>query len=327
MPSRKELIKQIEASCKSKVVCYLTSDRGQLGTQIGEDVLPILYQHLSGIGKVNRISLLIYSRGGHTLTGFAISNALREFAKEIDVLIPFRAHSCATLISLSANRILMGPFGQLSPIDPSIQTPHGPTMQVNGQTQFIPVSVEDVANFLELARKEAKVPADKMNEVLSHLCSKINPLALGAVYRAREQIGMLAKKLLKLHKKDDQEIERIVNALTRELLSHDYFIGRGEAKSLGLQIEDPSDDLAGQMWDLYREFAEEMKLGEGWNPELELGSGSTKKAVTCRGVVESYDKRHSYYTTFELKRTNLMKDGVKYEAVQTKVIEDGWTNA
>lgn len=322
--SRKELIAQIEELCKCRLICYVTGDRKGQEAQIGEDALPPLYEHLATVGKVDRLAFFSYSRGGHTLTGFAIANAFREFAKEVDVLIPFRAHSCATLISLSGNRIVMGPFGQLSPIDPSITTPHGPSIQQDGQVQFIPVSVEDVANYFALARSEAKVPEEKMNEVFARLSERVNPLALGAVYRAREQIGMLAKKLLKRHLNDDKNIERIVNSLTRELLSHDYVIGRSEAKDLGLPIEEASDEVAALMWRLYQDFADELKLSQPWIPETELGTQQSLKKVNCRAVIESRDKKHGYYSSYEMKRTSITKDGVKYEAIQTKLVDDSW---
>ena len=155
MTTRKELIQAIEASRNSRLICYFTGDRKNQETQIGDDVLPFFSQHLSQFGKVAQLDLLIYSRGGNTLAGFALANALREFGKAIHVLIPFRAHSCATLIALSVDKIVTGPFAQLSPIDPSITTPHGPTIEQAGAVKFLPVSVEDVANFFELARKEA----------------------------------------------------------------------------------------------------------------------------------------------------------------------------
>ena len=168
--TRNELIQALEEQRNSRVVCYCTGDRQGQEVQIGEDAPPILAQHLFRIGKVDRLDLLIYSRGGNTLSGFSMANSLREFANEVNILIPFRAHSCATLMALSANHIVAGPFAQLSPIDPSITTPHGPRIEQAGNTQFIPVSVEDVANYFELARKEAGLKNDAhLAEVLGHL--------------------------------------------------------------------------------------------------------------------------------------------------------------
>jgi hypothetical protein len=322
---RKGLIEKIEDLRASRLICYATGDRAGQETQIGEDAIPVLYQHLHAIGKVERLSLLLYSRGGHTLAGFALANALREFAKEVHVLIPFRAHSCASLISLSASKIVMGPFGQLSPIDPSITTPHGPSLQVEGgQQKFIPVSVEDVAAFFSLARSEAKLGDDRLGEAFAHLCQRINPLALGAVYRAREQIGMLARKLLKKHLRDDAATDKIVNALSRELLSHDYVIGRTEAREIGLPVEEPPDELAGLMWDLYLDLAAEMKLAQPWNLEAELGREQQVKRPNVRGVVESRSLKHGYMTTHDLRRTTITKDGMKFDAVQGKILDEGW---
>ena len=322
---RKALIEKIESLSASRLICYATGDRAGQETQIGEDAIPVLYQHLHAVGKVDRLSLLLYSRGGHTLAGFALANALREFAKEVHVLIPFRAHSCASLISLSANRIVMGPFAQLSPIDPSITTPHGPSLQTEGgQQKFIPVSVEDVAAFFSLARSEAKLGDDRLGEALAHLCQRVNPLALGAVYRAREQIGMLARKLLRKHLDDDAVTDKIVTSLSRELLSHDYVIGRTEAREIGLPVEEPSNELAGLMWDLYLDLAAEMKLAQPWNLEGELGGQQQLKCTNVRGVVESRSLKHGFLSKHELRRTTVTKDGMKFDAVQGKILEEGW---
>lgn len=133
MPSRKELIQQLERARSSRLICYFTGDRRNQEAQIGDDVLPCVSEHLSQIGRTPRLDLLLFTRGGNTLTSFALVNALREFADKLQVLVPFRAHSGGTLISLGANKIVAGPFAQLSPIDPSITTPHGPTINKDGQ--------------------------------------------------------------------------------------------------------------------------------------------------------------------------------------------------
>lgn len=322
--SSKSLIASLEQKLKSRVICYATGDRQGQEAQIGDDAIPPFYEHLQSIGRVDRITLILYSRGGHTMSGFTLANALREFASDVDVLIPFRAHSCATLVSLSASKILMGPFGQLTPIDPSITTPHGPTIQEGQQTKFLPVSVEDVAGFFSLARKEADVPKEKMADVLAHLCQRVSPLALGAVFRAREQIGMLARKLLQRHLKDAARVDKVVNALTRELLSHDYIIGRAEAAEIGLPVEAPRDDVETSMWQLYLDLANEMKLSTPWNVEAELEGQPIAKKLLVRAVIDSSSLKHVFSTSIELRRAALVKDGVRMEGVQGKIIEEGW---
>ncbi len=305
MPSRRELIKEIEQKRNSRVLCYFTGDRLNQDIQIGDDALPILAQHLSAIGKVDCLDVLIYSRGGSTLTGFALANSLREFGTVVNLLVPFRAASCATLIALGMNNIVAGPFAQLSPIDPSITTPHGPRIEQAGQVQFIPVSVEDVANYFELARKEGGLKEEaQLVSVFGYLAQHVNPLALGAVYRAREQIGMLANKLLSLHMADADKRNSIVQQLTRELLSHDYVISRREAKTMGLPIVDATSDEADLMWKVYESGAQELSLGEPWNWEKE--SQSPQPRISKRGIIESRDMTHLFSSTFNIKRSGIM---------------------
>src|SRR6266542_1988815 len=101
---RIELIKDIEELRQSKVLCYLTGDRrGGFETRIGSDVFSFFYEHLTKFGPVNNIDLFLYSTGGVTMAGFGMVNLIREFCKKLSVLIPFKAHSAATLIALGAD--------------------------------------------------------------------------------------------------------------------------------------------------------------------------------------------------------------------------------
>lgn len=322
--SRKDLIKEIEQTRGSRLICYFTGDRRNQEAQIGDDVLPFLSQHLSKIGKVPRLDLLIYSRGGNTLTGFALVNALREFADAVHLLVPFRAHSCATLVALGADQIVAGPFAQLSPIDPSITTPHGPSIQQGGEVKFLPVSVEDVANYFELARKEAGLKEEQhLAAIVGHLSTRVSPLALGAVYRAREQIGMLATKLLSLHLNDEQRITRIVRQLTRELLSHDYLIGRREARAIGLPVVDASDKEADLMWRLYEDVAQELLLNEPWNWEKE--AQATQPRQCPRAALETSELKHVFRSTYQIKRITVPHGGGrKEESLQITPLDEGW---
>jgi hypothetical protein len=313
------IIDELEDLRGTRVVCYATSDRKGQETQIGNDALPVLYEHLARIGKVAKLDLLLYSRGGDTLTGFTLANALREFGARVSVLVPFRANSCATLIALGADEIVMGPFGELSPIDPSITTPHGPSIDQGGQQAFIPVSVEDVANYFALARNEAGLTApEHLSQVFGHLSQRISPLALGAVYRAREQIGMLADKLLSLHIKDRTRRERISKVLTRELLSHDYTINRREAKDLGMAVTDAGSRDADLMWEVYEWLAAEMRLGEPFNPQ-------PGTVASTRAVLASKGHNSAFVSSYSIsKTTQTMPGGQRQDVTKAEVTSEGW---
>lgn len=304
MATLNSLITQLEKVRKSRVVFYCTGDRQGQETQIGGDVLPFLAQHLNRIGKTERLDLLIYSRGGDTLTGFALANSLREFTEEVNVLVPFRAHSCATLIALSANNIVLGPLAQLSPIDPTIMTARSPSNEQQDAAQLQQVNVEDVASYFALAREEAGLKADAhMATVFEYLAQQVNPVLLGKVYRARTQIGMLANKLLALHSSDTEANEHIVSQLTRDLLSHDYIISRREAKAIGMSVVDAGQPEEGLMWKLYEGAASELHLGDPWNLPAELSKSNLTPPMvldSTRAMLQSRDLKHVFITKWQI---------------------------
>jgi Serine dehydrogenase proteinase len=331
---RQQALKNLEEKRGSRIICYITGDRQpQLETKIGMDVFPFFYDVCSRLGKARKVDLFLYSTGGATMAAWGLVNLLREFFDKFSVLIPFKAYSSATLLSLGADEIVMGRAGQLSPVDPTITSPFNPTISVgdNAPPQFLPVSVEDVLGFLDLVRKEAKVESEtNLTEIVKILASDVRPLALGSVYRAKEQIKMLARKLLQFHMQGETElakIEGIVTALTRELYSHDYLITRKEAKSLlGLKIAPCSDDLESAMMVLFQQYAEDLELRTAYSPEGALGNQGTKVITLDRAFIESTDKSFVFRTKREIKKTQVRKEGIPIELFQERALEEGWTD-
>lgn len=91
------------------------------------------------------------------MAGYGLVQVVREFCQKFGVIIPFKALSCATLVTLGADEVLMTEMGQLSPIDPSVEHPLGPTAVApapQAVPRVVPISVEDVANYFELAKSE-----------------------------------------------------------------------------------------------------------------------------------------------------------------------------
>src|ERR1700694_803098 len=110
MPSyseRIDLLKEIEHRRKSRVLLYVTGDRPGLETQIHQEAYDFFVNLLDDIGIVERISLILYTRGGNTLAGWAFANLIKHFCEEFEVIIPSKAHSTGTLISLGAKHIVM----------------------------------------------------------------------------------------------------------------------------------------------------------------------------------------------------------------------------
>ena len=83
------------------------------------------------------------------------------------------------------------------------------------------MSVEGVQGFITLAKKEVGIKNDKsLSNILVELSKQIHPLVLGEVIRAREQIQMLAKKLIVNQVTDPERVEEVIKFLTSESGSH-----------------------------------------------------------------------------------------------------------
>ncbi|MFQ5831413.1 MAG: ATP-dependent Clp protease proteolytic subunit [Candidatus Thorarchaeota archaeon] len=328
--NRMGLIKKLENNRGSKVLAYITGDRRGLETKIAMDVFPMFHEHLSQIGKQDRIDLFIYSPGGLTIAGYALVNLIREFCNDFNVIIPFKALSTATIIALGANEVLMTPMGQLSPIDPSVEHPLGPIVQIPGQARggIAPVNVEDVNAFVDLARKEIGLREEEsMKKVFELLAEKIHPLVLGAVHRSREQIGFLASNLMKYHCNDENQIENVVNVLTRERFSHNYIISRREAKeNLCLNIIEPDEEQTEIIVDLFNAYEQILKLSVPYHPETTLGDQEVGSAVFNRGIIESANMTHVFRTNKEIRRAEVRQPGIPVPvyAYPERLIQEGW---
>lgn len=328
---RRDLINKIQEIRKSKVVCYVTGDRQHLETKIAHDCHPLIFSHLRQTGAVNKVDLFLYTAGGITVAGWGLVHLIREFCKGFAVLVPYRAWSCGTLICLGANEIIMGRLGQLGPIDPSTQTPFNPPIPglPPAPQHTLPMNVEDIVSFIDLAKREIGLKGDAgLSSALENL-SKMNPyapLALGAAHRVRPQIVKLATGLLQLHMGEKGEVKRIVDILAKQLGSHDYLIGRREAKEIGLKVKDASDELETLMWQLYSEYETMMELNNPYSPQAFLGQQQSATGTFIRAAIESEVMTHIFRT---IKQVSSVMVGPPVTPVPTPghqeiVIEDGW---
>ncbi len=338
---KKQLIQKIEELRGSRVITYLTSDRqGPMNARIAMDVIPIISKQLRAIGKTDKIDLFLYSTGGDTMVPWRMVSMIREYCDKFSVLIPYKAHSAATMISLGADEIMMSDLSELSPIDPSTANVFNPQDPQNPQNK-IPISVEDVMAYFDLAKNKFGI---KNDEELAKVFNKfvesnpqIHPLALGNVNRTHNLIRVLAKRLLKSQKSPmrEEEIEKIVDYFTEKLYSHQYFIGRKEAKEdLGVKSVVFADEkLSGAMTDLYTEYAKEMDLGVLWNAENELGVNAmqTKKEYKI-AYIQSTNFANYFELTLEYKKqqVNIVQQTpqgpiqVPQEQVVFRPVGQGW---
>ncbi|MGD0551830.1 MAG: serine protease [Sedimentisphaerales bacterium] len=312
--NRKPLYKKLEEARNSKLLVYVIGDRRGLETQIAPDSINLITHHLDSFldneGNIpNKISLWLYSLGGVTLTGWCIANLLRHFCKELEVIVFSKAHSTATLICLGADNIIMTKQATLGPIDPSINSPLNPQMPGAPAQLRVPVSVENVAGYIELAKKECGLKdKDSLLQIFLKLSENVHPLALGEVFRARGQIQMLADRLLSRRRKPLGYIKKkkIISILCREAGSHDFTISRREARDLGLIVETPTMEFYGLLKQIHDDISGELELSSQYDGSTYLGTEQNKRYSFKRCIIESLSgSSHKYFTEGELKKLNL----------------------
>lgn len=283
--NRRDLYQKLEEKLNSKLLVYITSDRPGFEASIAQDVIDIFINQLDRIGSVDKISLYLYTRGGDTAAAWNIINLLRQYCDNLQVVIPHKAHSAGTLISIGANSIIMTKQATLGPIDPSVNTPLNPPIPNAPPQNNFPVSVEAVKGYLAFAKEELAIKDDvALSNIMIKLSDYVHPLVLGQVYRARAQIKMLAEKLLTNQVTDSTKIKDIIAFLCSDSGSHDYTINRREAKeNLGLNIEKPDDEMYGLIKAIYDDISSELGFGIPFDPvavaQINDGAYNVRRAL------------------------------------------------
>ncbi len=299
---RKDLIRKIEQSRKSKVIVYFTGDRTLSSARISEDAVRPLYNHLLAVGKNKRIDLFLYSRGGDVSVPWRIVSMIREFCEEFSILVPYKAHSAATLLSLGADSIIMGKKAELGPIDPTL------TKIVSGESAGTPqeISVEDVNSYISFIRERANInDQSALAQVISLLANNLSPLTLGSVNRQNSHIRLVARKLLTSRKTklDEAKISSIVETLTEKMYSHGHAIGRKEADEIGLPVQIPPQDLEEYLWSLYLEYEKILHLNDPIDPLVILAKKESEHFSDMPiAMIESEKIAHVFTAQLDLKK-------------------------
>jgi hypothetical protein len=234
------------------------------------------------------------------------------------------AHSAGTLICLGADEIVMGRMADLGPVDPSVANQFNPIVETQDIAQGklpaprprIPISVEDLAAYLTLARERAGLEGGpSMVDAFRALTDKIHPLALGNIHRQHMLIRRLVRRLLGMHMSPSVEKERIsqiTENLTEKLYAHEYVMSREEAKNeMGLKVTYPSASLEAYMWSLYRLFEDYLCVDREVDVLGLLGSESRKYAIIESAAIESTNYLHvfAYRGWFTRKGQEMGYDG------------------
>jgi hypothetical protein len=240
------IIKQVNKLLGGTLVTYFNNPRGSV---CHDDVLA-LFELLEKIGHQEKIYLFIKSSGGNGQASLRIVNLLRQYCKEVVAVIPLECASAATMITLGANEIQMGPMAYLTSVDTSLTHSLSPIDRDNDR---VSVSLDELNRVVKLWQAQG---SDKSENPYQQLFQHVHPLVIGAVDRAESLSIMLCKELLAYHIEDEKEAENIAATLNSKYPSHGYPILIEEAKRIGLKVNHLNPEINTLLLELNELYSE-----------------------------------------------------------------------
>lgn len=198
------------------------------------------------------VDLWMDSPGGSARSAYKIALLLRSIACRVRVVIPDYAKSAATLLSLVADEIYMGPAAELGPLDVQLDYEKSPGMRVSaldriGNLNQITEAAREIVLGLggevryktRLGRAETvSVMADLASSLLKPLVSQVDPTILQQANRMLKEAAGYGKRLMLTREDCSRELAMsLPERLTKDYPTHGYAISLDEAVELGLPVK------------------------------------------------------------------------------------------
>ncbi len=198
------------------------------------------------------VDLWLDSPGGSARDAYKIALLLRSIASRIRVVIPDYAKSAATLLSLVADEIYMGPAAELGPLDAQLDYEKNPGTRVSaldriGNLNQITEAARDIVLGLggevryttKLGPSETvSVMAGLASSLLQPLVSQVDPTILHQSNRLLKEAAEYGKRLMLTRKDCPPELATsLPGRLTKDYPTHGYAISLDEAAELGMPVK------------------------------------------------------------------------------------------
>jgi hypothetical protein len=239
-------LQALEISRRSRVLVYCAAEPNSKG--LDSDDVHILYQCLRGMGRSERLDVVLHTGGGMVHAARRIALLLREFTDRLSILVPFKARSAGTLLCLGADELVMGPLGELSPLDTWL----GSTGEGGANMPRV-VSAEDIRAFYTMAETWLRMDtAEHKTKVFEALAQRFFPTTLSGFFRADQYVRKVGEHLLRYHlpRSSAEQRHAIVDRLIREYPEHSHSFTRAEVAELGLVVKAATDEEEPRLWEI-----------------------------------------------------------------------------
>jgi hypothetical protein len=195
------------------------------------------------------LHVLLASPGGDGETAIRMVRSLQARCSELTMLIPDMAKSAATLLCLGADKILMGPAGDLGPVDPQFP--------IEGRGL---VSAKEIVAALDEAERRI-VASPATFPLFANLLSDVNMLMVEQARSALSRCGAQVREALSCCKgRTKPEVDTLTKNLKKPLIdepaTHSAVIAAADAKGYGLPAEafDPTSEQWERVWELWTRY-------------------------------------------------------------------------
>lgn len=187
------------------------------------------------------LHMMLASPGGDGETAIRMVRLAQARCSEFTVIVPDMAKSAATLLCLGADRILMGPAGDLGPVDPQFPT---------GNRGL--VSAKEIVEAVREAEERVTSAPDTL-PLFANLLADVDMLR---VEQARNALGrsdaLVREALACVASRGAEEVEELTQRLHAPLIEepnvHSAVISASAAKSFGLPVQEA--DTQSREWAL-----------------------------------------------------------------------------
>ncbi|MBL7060873.1 MAG: ATP-dependent Clp protease proteolytic subunit [Actinobacteria bacterium] len=228
---------------------------------IDNNLVQNIHSHLSELGQLDKITILINSSNGDIHSAYRIVNSFYCHTSNIEIIVVNRIGSAATFICLSSQKIYMSCEAELAPLDSRLTSVYGQIKNKSALNIFKSLeylrqySIEILNDFVLLFVKNFKMDIKDAvkqsgsfaSEIIKPLYSKIDPKELGDLRRELATVEEYSRKIMKRYgyrHLDIGEINEIINNLLWNYTGSDYIIDPTEAMMTGLNVEMLNEGVA-----------------------------------------------------------------------------------
>lgn len=220
--------------------------------QITPTNMTVLEELLVDCDANRDLHVLLSSPGGDGETALRMVRSMQTRCRELTVLVPDMAKSAATILCLGAQRIVMGPGGDLGPIDPQMVF-----RDDSGRTSMF--SAKDIVAAVEEAERRTTSNPDAY-PLFSSLLSEVNMLMLEQSRSALARSEALMREALAAGGRTSQAVDQLAANLKKPLIdaptSHSAVISVDHAQSFGLpavpaKLDSESWRIVWSLWTHY----------------------------------------------------------------------------